>query len=159
MNRSIKHTLLASALLATLSMPALADRHHGGKPMMMGPWAALQQAKPQLNLSTEQSALWSAAEAASKTSREMMRSGMDKSRALFDEQKNQSILDLQKLNDAFETHRNETKALHDKEREAWLKLYASLDNTQKQTASVFIKQHWQRMGKRMERFQRGMDRP
>ena len=42
MNRSIKHTLAASALLATLAM-ALADRSHSG-PMHKGPWAGLQHA-------------------------------------------------------------------------------------------------------------------
>lgn len=156
MNRSLKHTLVASALLATLSMPALAERHQGG-PLHMGPWAGLQQAKPQLKLSAEQTTLWNAAEAASLASRDAMKSGMEKTRALFDEQKNQPILDLQKLNDALEAQRDNGKALHDKERDAWLKLYASLNSTQKQTASEFIKQQWQHMSERMEHFRRGKD--
>ena len=39
-----------------------------------------------------------------------------------------------------------------KERDAWLKLYASLNDAQKQTASDSIKQHWQRMSQRMEHY-------
>lgn len=157
MNRSIKHTLIASALLATLSLPALADRGPTG-PMHMGPWAGLQQAKPQLKLTAEQTTLWNAAEAASQASRDAMRSGMEKARALFDEQKKQPILDLQKLSDTMEAQRDSGKALRDKERDAWLKLYASLNDTQKQTASEFIKQHWQHMSQRMEHMRRGKDR-
>ena len=157
MKRSIQHTLIASALLATLSLPALAERPQDRGPMHMGPWAGLQQAKPQLNLTAEQTALWNAAEATAKNGREMMKAGREKTRALFDEQKNQPILDLQKLNDSFEAHRDAAKAQHDKERDAWLKLYASLNDTQKQTASVFIKQHWQHMAQRMERGRYGKD--
>lgn len=158
MNRSIKHTLVASALLATLAMPALADRSHSG-PMHMGPWAGLQHAKPQLKLTAEQTTLWNAAEAASQASRDAMKSGMEKTRTLFDEQKQQPILDLQKLSDTMEAQRDSGKALQEKERDAWLKLYASLNDAQKQTASDSIKQHWQRMSQRMEHMRHGKERP
>ncbi|MEN9457176.1 MAG: hypothetical protein RL210_2695 [Pseudomonadota bacterium] len=144
MKHPLKHVMVASALLATLAMPAFAERP-AGMGMAMGPFAGLAQAKPQLKLSTEQAALWTAAENATRSHRETMKAAMEKSRSLIDEQKAQPILDLQKINDMLEGQRNEARALHDKERDAWLKAYASLNNEQKQTASEFIKRHWQKM--------------
>lgn len=157
MKHPLKHVLVASALLATLTMPAFAEPPGGmGMGMAMGPFAGLAQAKPQLKLSAEQANLWTAAENATRNHRESMKAAMEKARAQIDEQKAQPILDLQKINDVLESQRNEAKALHDKERDAWLKAYASLNNEQKQTASEFIKRHWQKMHDRMGRH-RGPD--
>lgn len=155
MKHPLKHVLVASALLATLTMLAFAEPP-AGMPMAMGPFAGLAAAKPQLKLSAEQATLWTAAENATRNHREAMKAAMEKSRALIDEQKAQPILDLQKINDVLENQHNEAKALHEKERDAWLKAYASLNNEQKQTASEFIKRHWQKMHDRMGRH-RGPD--
>ena len=78
MKHPLKHVMVASALLATLAMPAFAERP-AGMGMAMGPFAGLAQAKPQLKLSAEQAALWTAAENATRSHRETMKAAMEKS--------------------------------------------------------------------------------
>lgn len=148
MKHPLKHVMVASALLATLAMPAFAEPP-AGMQMARGPFAGLAQAKPQLKLSTEQAVLWTAAENASRAHRDAMKTAMEKSRTLIEEQKAQPILDLQKLNDAMESQHDSARSLRETERDAWLKAYASLSTAQKQIASDSIKRHWQMMSERM----------
>ena len=55
---------------------------------------------------------------------------------------------LEKMKGELVDRARATNAVFDlarRERDAWLKAYASLNNEQKQTASEFIKRHWQKM--------------
>ena len=151
MKRTLKHSLLACALLATLATPIFAARGQGME-HGFGPWSGLSQAKSSLNLSAEQSALFTAAEAASNTAMETMRANHQKMKSVMDEQKAQTVLDLQKLSDSMENLHEAGRAAHDKARDAWLKAYASLSTAQKQTASDYIKQQW---AKHAEHFRGG----
>ena len=154
MSPSLKRLLLAVPLLAALAAPAMA-LSHGDGPRAGGPFAALSQAKSTLNLSSEQNALFDAAEKATHDAMDAMKAQHEKMKTLLDEQKKQAMIDLQKLSDQTEALHETGRAAHDKARDAWLKAYASLSTAQKQTVSDLLKQQMQKHEQWMQSHRRG----
>ncbi|WP_374350494.1 Spy/CpxP family protein refolding chaperone [Chitinimonas sp.] len=136
--------LFAAMFVAAQAAPGAApDRLLANHPIL----AALQEARPELKLSSEQDSQWAAAEAASKAAREAMAADHQRMRAIMRQEGQKDVMDLASLDQQMEAMMAAGRKAREQAKERWLALYDSLSLEQKRIASQHIKDALARMDK------------
>jgi len=97
----------------------------------------------ELNLTASQEQQWQAAVAAGKTEHEQQRAAFQQARPELKALMQAPILDLRALQAEHEKIAGQAHQAHAQVTEAWLKVYDSLDATQKKLISTTLKDKWQ----------------
>lgn len=156
--------IMAAGLLAIGSHAALAQPggpgHPGAGPHGRGGFEieqVLAQVKSQLNLNTQQQALWDAAAAHGKTARQSARAAMDSVHAMLTAELAKPEPNLAVVAAAADAAQANAQGARKQVRDEWLALYATFSPAQKAIVRDAIKARVERMDafrdKMKERFQ------
>ena len=157
--------VMAAALLALGSHAALAQPGGPGGPGHHGPHGrggfeiehVLAQVKAQLNLNTQQQAMWDAAVAHSKTARQNARAAMDSVHGALTAELAKPEPNFAAVAATADAAQANAQALRKQARDEWLSLYATFSPAQKAVVRDVVRARVERMEafreKMKERFQ------
>jgi periplasmic protein CpxP/Spy len=120
--------------------------HHGGFEHQ------LMKLHAQLNLTSQQEALWQQAVATTKANRQQERTLHQQDKAQMQAQTQVPILDLSGMHAQREQQAQQFRQLHEQTVQAWLNVYSALNDQQKTLVSSTLKADWAQMQARQAAF-------
>jgi Spy/CpxP family protein refolding chaperone len=149
--------LLGAGAAAWAQAPGMG--HHGGDVEGMGPMGRMESVHKKLNLNAQQEELWKKAQAASREAFQKMRANREEVREKMRAEIDKPGADLKQFMQLGDQMREKMRVQMDttrkQAREAWFKVYDSLDADQKEQVRLAIKDGMDHGGRMQTRGLRG----